>query len=103
MASFNNSSRFPFNCLVSLATPVMFPPGRAMLSTIPVSTETLLDTITTGIVVRNFLIARNEVRVCRTSTSGLICRSFRNEIWNLILLTLDIPILYLDTPALNTT
>jgi len=58
----SNSSRLPANTDVMLVNPVMFPPGRAMLSTSPDATgsDPLKNTI--GIVLVAFLATRVSFR-----------------------------------------
>jgi hypothetical protein len=44
--SLSSSNRFPLSSVVRVASPVMFPPGRARLATSPVLTGSLLTGIT---------------------------------------------------------
>src|SRR5262249_26972400 len=71
MVSLSNSSRLPANTAEILVTPVMFPPGRARLSTSPAAMGSAEITKTIGIVLVAFLAARAPdnvpVRIMSTS------------------------------------
>ena len=56
--SLSSSSRFPLSSLVSFVSPVIFPPGRAKLSTSPVATGSIVTTMTMGIVLVASFAAR---------------------------------------------
>ena len=58
MVSFSNSSRLPAVAGAMVVMPVMFPPGRARLSTSPSATGSLETIKTMGIVLVTFLKAR---------------------------------------------
>src|SRR5262249_10637494 len=79
MVSLSNSSRLPANTAEILVTPVMFPPGRARLSTSPAATGSAEITKTMGIVLVAFLAARapDNVPVRITSTSRRTSSSAR--------------------------
>ena len=73
--SLSNSSRFAFRSWVSVATPVIFPPGRAKLSTVPFATGSSPVTMTIGIVLVACLAARTAAVMGATMTSTLSCTS----------------------------
>ena len=58
MVSLSNSNRLPANTGEMVVNPVMFPPGRARLSTSPAATGSAPAIKTMGIVLVAFLAAR---------------------------------------------
>ena len=67
--SLSSSSRFPFSSVLRSASPVILPPGREKLATIPVSTGSLSLVITMGIVLVAALAAPVSVEPPVTMTS----------------------------------
>jgi hypothetical protein len=71
MVSLSNSNRLPANAESMLVIPVMFPPGRARLSTSPDATGSPTFKKTMGIVLAAFLAATAADVEDATSTSTL--------------------------------
>ena len=84
ITSLSNSSRFPLRSRVSVANPVIFPPGRAKLSTIPVATGSRIVTMTIGIVLVACLAARRVDPVRDDKDIDLELHEFGHKTWDAI-------------------
>ena len=92
--SFSNSSRFPFKSLVSLVSPVIFPPGRAKLSTMPVATGSRCHHNNGNRL--GCLLGCKDRMVQRDKDINLELHEFSYEIRNLVPLSLNVAILNQD-------
>ena len=103
IASLSNSSRLPLKSLVSLVSPVIFPPGCAKLSISPSATGSPVIIITMGIVLVACLAARIPPIAAETNTSTLSCTSSAAKPGRRSPYSLSIAILDKDAFPLNIT
>ena len=101
--SVSNSSRFPLNSRVSLVSPVIFPPGRAKLSIIPVATGSPVVTMTMGIVLVACLAARIAAGSCKDKHIDLELHEFGHKAGDTVQLSLSVAILNQDVFPLDVT
>src|SRR5262245_33250489 len=101
MISFKSSSRFPLSSGARVASPVIFPPGRARLATNPLPTGSLSCAMTMGIVTVASLAARVDGGPFATMMSTFESHEFGRERGETVEFSLRVSILNDDISPLH--